>query len=358
MAANLTLANKNPFSTFDFLGYFIPGAFAIGLMYILTNGFQFEKSLMPPSIETLREMLLVHEGYVIFMLIFSSYIIGHLISYLSSVTVELFYIWCYGYTTDYLLLDHLDQDNILKSEFGATRFIWHIIICIIVLPLFICHFIVEIILNIKPFLSKRINDEMRNCLIKRINKLARKVGYEREIKMEDSSTSDIHRLVMHYVYENCQQHIAKYDNYVALYGFLRSLTLIFNLAFLYVVCRIMDSLDFAAFFNCWSLLIGVFVAVIVFLFAGEKRKVSLSNRWLCAISAMVVVQFVALILICFPENNVGEILQMLALFALTYWSYLGYTKFYRRFTLENLMSLLVCKDLDDGDSNRKNGGKG
>ena len=197
MAANLTLANKNPFSTFDFLGYFIPGAFAIGLMYILSNGFQFDKSLMPPSIETLREMLLLHEGYVIFMLIFSSYIIGHLISYLSSVTVELFYIWCYGYTTDYLLLNHSDQDNILKSEFGATRFIWHIIICIIVLPLFICHFIVEIILNIKPFLSKRINDEMRKCLIKRINKLARKVGYEREIKMEDSSTSDIHRLVMH-----------------------------------------------------------------------------------------------------------------------------------------------------------------
>ena len=105
----------------------------------------------------------------------------------------------------------------------------------------------EIILNIKPFLSKRINDEMRKCLIKRINKLARKVGYEREIKMEDSSTSDIHRLVMHYVYETCQQHIAKYDNYVALYGFLRSLTLIFNLAFLYAVCRIMDSLDFSAF---------------------------------------------------------------------------------------------------------------
>lgn len=163
---------------------------------------------------------------------------------------------------------------------------------------------------------------------------------------------------MHYVYENCQQHIAKYDNYVALYGFLRSLTLIFNLAFLYVVCRIMNSLDFAAFFNCRSLLIGGFVAVIVFLFAGEKRKVSLSNRWLCAISAMVVVQFVALILICLPENNIGEILQMLALFAFTYWSYLGYTKFYRRFTLENLMSLLVCKDLDDGDANRGNGGEG
>ena len=163
---------------------------------------------------------------------------------------------------------------------------------------------------------------------------------------------------MHYVYETCQQHIAKYDNYVALYGFLRSLTLIFNLAFLYAVCRIMDSLDFAAFFNCWSLLIGVFVAVIVFLFAGEKRNVSLLNRCLCAISAMVVVQFVTLILICLPENSIGEILQMLALFVLTYWSYLGYTKFYRRFTLENLMSLLVCTDLDGGDANRENRGEG
>lgn len=33
-----TLANKNPFSTFDFIGYFSPGALFVSLFYILTKG--------------------------------------------------------------------------------------------------------------------------------------------------------------------------------------------------------------------------------------------------------------------------------------------------------------------------------
>ena len=75
-------------------------------------------------------------------------------------------------------------------------------------------------------------DEEFQKLIKRINELAKQVQHK-EICENDTSTLDIHRIVMHFVYEHCQQHIAKYDNYVALYGFLRSITLIFNLSFLY-----------------------------------------------------------------------------------------------------------------------------
>ena len=37
---NLTLANKNPFSTFDFLGYLFPGALMLILAYALTGGFK------------------------------------------------------------------------------------------------------------------------------------------------------------------------------------------------------------------------------------------------------------------------------------------------------------------------------
>ena len=44
------------------------------------------------------------------------------------------------------------------------------------------------------------------------------------------------------------------------------------------------------------------------------------------------------------KEDVEEISQMILLMLATYISYLGYTKFYRRFTLENLMSLLVCKE--------------
>jgi len=44
---------------------------------------------------------------------------------------------------------------------------------------------------------------------------------------------DIHRVIMHYCYENYKNHVPKYDNYVALYGFLRSLSLLLSSMFVY-----------------------------------------------------------------------------------------------------------------------------
>ena len=341
MAANLTLANKNPFSTFDFLGYFIPGAFAIGIAYLLSDGLSFHEEI-PQSIDNLKKMMNNHEGYVIFMLILSSYVLGHLISYLSSVTVEIFYIWCNGYPTDYLLLDGLEKECILFSKKGGAGNIWHVIVCGIIFPLFVCHFLVEKLLVVGPFLSKRINDDMRDLLIKRINILLNKVGYGKTISKEDKSTLDVHRAVMHYVYENCQQHIVKYDNYVAIYGFLRSITLIFNMAFMYVVFRFFS--QYGAYVNCWSIFIAVMLSSIIFVYANSKLRESSFNSVLCAVSGVFVIFFTCSIFS--SESKAGEIFQMLVLFLLTYLSYLGYTKFYRRFTLENLMSLLVCKELD------------
>ena len=52
--------------------------------------------------------------------------------------------------------------------------LWHGLICLLLLPLFVCHFFVEKMLGVSRFLSKGLDDEMRSCLIKRINELAKK----------------------------------------------------------------------------------------------------------------------------------------------------------------------------------------
>ena len=341
MAANLTLSNKNPFSTFDFLGYFIPGAFAIGLIYILSEGLQFDKELMPNSMIKLQSLIGKHEGYFAVMLVILSYVVGHLISYLSSVTIEQFYIWCYGYPTDYLLLSERKKESLIElNKFGCKCF-WRIVICLLVLPLFMCHFVVERMLGVSHFLSKEMDDEMRNCLINRINLLAERVGHKK-IDKRAPSTLDIHRIVMHYVYEHCQQHVSKYDNYVALYGFLRSITLIFNIAFLYVIYRFLAYCNHGEIIDCCSATIALYVMLIFIGYAMKGIKDGISNQVLCVVSGVCVILFG--LLIHSSDGNGGEIVQMLMLFSLTYLSYLGYTKFYRRFTLENLMSLLVCKD--------------
>ena len=55
------------------------------------------------------------------------------------------------------------------------------------------------------------------------------------------------------------------------------------------------------------------------------------------------------IFMLFSSDKTGETIQIMAIFVATYVSYLGFTKFYRRFTLENLMTLLICKDESDGE---------
>ena len=341
MAANLTLANKNPFSTFDFLGYFIPGAFAIGLIYILSNGLQFDQKLMPASIVKLRSMIATHQGYVVVMLVLLSYVIGHLISYLSSITIEQFYIWCYGYPTDYLLLKNHKMKELIGIRNIDRKSLWHAIICLLLLPLFVCHFLVEKMLGVSRFLSKGLDDEMRSCLIKRINELAKKVQHK-EISENDASTLDIHRIVMHYVYEHCQQHIAKYDNYVALYGFLRSITLIFNLSLLYVVYRFFRYIYHGDIISMGTFIVILLYCFILYVYASYWGKLKEENTILSIIAGIVLILFVSIMMSV--KEDVEEISQMILLMLATYISYLGYTKFYRRFTLENLMSLLVCKE--------------
>ena len=99
---------------------------------------------------------------------------------------------------------------------------------------------------------------------------------------------DYHRVIYHYEYENSCNHRTKMDNYVALYDFLRAITLIFTGMFLFV--------------------------------AGTGL---------------------------FGSNEIGLYfwIDLLVLLALSYISFMSFFEFYRRFTLEAFMCLSTDKDL-------------
>lgn len=109
---------------------------------------------------------------------------------------------------------------------------------------------------------------------------------------------------MHYNYEHYANHVRKYDNYIALYGFLRSLSLL-----------------------CSS--------IFIFLFIAELKTIDSNNT----------IDWKAIFILS-------------ALFCVTYLYYLGFIKFYRRYTLENLMSILVDDkfngDIDNHANNDNN----
>ena len=108
-------------------------------------------------------------------------------------------------------------------------------------------------------------------------------------------TNDFHRVLMHYVYMNLEKSEVKTDNYIALYGFFRSITLIFCLYF-----------DFL-------LLMGV----VSFSLPGEK------------------------------EFDLASFVFILCLGIICFISFMAFAKFYRRFTLENYMMLLSDTTITD-----------
>lgn len=136
---------------------------------------------------------------------------------------------------------------------------------------------------------KAIDSYLQQNINKKIDSLLEKL----KLSQRDND-ADVHRVLMHYNYEHYANHVRKYDNYIALYGFLRSLSLLCSSIFIFLFVIEVKTIDFEASID-WN-------AVII----------------------------------------------LAALFCVTYLYYLGFIKFYRRYTLENLMSILV-DDKFNGD---------
>lgn len=90
---------QNPFSLYDFLGYVFPGLITIYLVLFFANVPSMENAA---SIWNGLKSPMANGGTLIssledtFVLIISAYVVGHLVAYLSSLTVEQFSIWVYG----------------------------------------------------------------------------------------------------------------------------------------------------------------------------------------------------------------------------------------------------------------------
>ena len=237
-----------------------------------------------------------------------AYVIGHIISYISSVTVEYFANKTFGYPSEYLMdsngqkwwklvsryFFNLDNDKLQMHErikhillqIITGRFICRLIISTILFPISFMTFVLGNCFGINSFITRPLD----YYLIEGIKCKYQKLMLNLEIKPQKVDVKcDYHRIIMHYVYYNlpiCQN---KTDNYISLYGFLRSICLIMNGMFLFITLKIIPTLDINASF--------------------DEKKV-----WTWSI-----------------------------LFILSYISFLAFVKFYRRFTLENYMIMLTEK---------------
>ena len=312
--------NKNPFSIYDFLGYLFPGL--VALMAVTYVAFSLEQSVNKLfSITNFKDVFTIEvsisEWQSTVVIIILSYIAGHIVAYLSSVVVEKFSNRLFKYPSLHLI--HATDDALalpkpffarsmddlsrllhryfrLRDNWGMKNwgsFLWRVVIGFVLLPISV-PMIVGIIFSINRFIARPLDEYVRNSIVDKLNRLAERL----KITLPDvNSEDDFHRIVMHYVYLNIPNCQRKVDNYVAMYGFLRAMTLI--------ACLLFDYLFFDYLF---------FIGNAIFV---ESQTLVFDSA--------TFLKFIFLIVVC----------NLL---------FLGFVKYYRRFTLENFMALLTEKE--------------
>lgn len=284
--------NQNPFSFYDFLGYLIPGGFFILLMYFC--GLTFDLNIVVDLTKLLREQSQILGVLNYASLIIISYIAGHFISITSAFFIEKYMNEKLGYPSQYLfnkLSDDLESicTPPCDEQFEDTkRKIKYIIIKIVLLPITPWDYATQ-----RLCYSQSLPFQLANTTWLMI-----KEGYEKKFRADNNLLKvgtglhdDLFRLAYHYVYEFSNQHQTKIQNYVALYGFCRNICLVFIITF-------------------WISLLTFF------------------HR--------------------FAEGGVFSysLISILLSFFFVYVFYVGFVKFYRRYTLEVLMAFAVLQSKD------------
>lgn len=293
--------NKNPFSIYDFLGYLFPGLIFLVMIFFISHT---KSAPIDEYFDFWKYKVLLKSGKeydwwesTVFIIV-SSYVVGHIVAYLSSSTVEYFTNHLFGYPSHYLLHEEVNNYGSVFSRYFSSptlgNFVWRILVMLILLPVTFVMLVLGIKFSLINFIVRPLDDYVRNSILHKLNELSNTLSLQQP---DVNSNADYHRIVMHYVYLNISACQRKVDNYVAMYGFLRAITLI--------VCIFID-----------YMLVDQIIYSIEILKANgfAHSTINWDGVWI-----FVVMVVVANLL------------------------YMGFVKFYRRFTLENYMALLTEK---------------
>ncbi|MCK5640753.1 MAG: hypothetical protein KAJ19_08145, partial [Gammaproteobacteria bacterium] len=222
---------QNPFSLYDFLGYFTPGAIVLyGILLILGH-----IDVNSTSIGYVNKYLSFDKAEIYVPFILFAYIVGHFLSFISSVTIEKYSIWAHGYPSNYLLgiVNH-GYYHAIKSH--NIRVVIRFVIWVLLAPISFSDYIFGKIVGVRDLYTKPLDPLLRNVLRKRIGALIKDHANIQANKEHGKTRNvDFFRYVYHFAVENSPNHLPKMQNYVALYGFLRTITLISLLLFWSIV---------------------------------------------------------------------------------------------------------------------------
>lgn len=276
------MIKESPFSVYDFLGYLIPGSLLIYAFIII----DYIKHNHYFKMEAFFKSFIAFKLDDLFVFILFSYTIGHLLSFASSITIERYANWRYSYPSKYLI--GIPYKGYWLSSKNWKDVTWRVLLIFLLFPCVIFDFILGRYFGFENFYKQSLDPMLRELISKKVKILLDRLGCGELVSYDpnDFTKHDFHRIITHYAYENSKNHQAKMSNYVSMFGFLRNLCLIFNIVSLYAFTR-------------------------VFLYC----PFSLTNN-----------------------------LILFTLCSMTYLSFMAFMKFYRRYTLEGLMVIVIMEE--------------
>jgi len=234
------IRQQNPFSFYDFLGYLIPGAvllLGIGWLYYfyLANDFFQSFSCLFGFLNSKGASF-----YLVFVIL--SYISGHIVGYLSSISIELFHNRYHGYPSDYLMnkderrtlsqflcYGSLVQGNPIQRNCSCfLRFRWCLFF-VSLLPISLLEFVFGTVFRLNKHYTRKASDLVLNMLERKAGNFFRNYKFDSEGRGVNWEEFDYIRVLYHFSLEKSNSHPAKMQNYVAIYGFLRNLSFCFLL---------------------------------------------------------------------------------------------------------------------------------
>ena len=271
---------QNPFSPYDFLGYLIPGlTFNYGIIFTYYNY----------NLYTFYTEISKYEKISISIpFIIISYIAGHLLSFVSSLTIEKYALWRYGYPSKFLLAkdDPPIHPKYFTENIYTLNTLLKILLPLILLPILIFDYI-SIKVNRNYWNNTKLDALSKQLIMAKAKKIYSSMLKGEGInlrKIQAEKSVDWFTILHHYTFERSKAHNPKFQHYVALYGFSR----------------------------CVSLLFVVFFWTNIYSFVDQG----------------------------FPFKNIYW-LKTSILFLLHYLFFLSFLKFYKRYSKETLMAMTV-----------------
>lgn len=285
------MGEKNPFSIYDFLGYLFPGIVAIFVAFIVRQSWIDEQCNLFKCLHVWNLLGLIRKEINLNWLeasvavVIVSYIAGHIVAYISSLTVEFLANKSMRYPSEYLLEG--SERSFFKEYFrtadiaNSKVYRWAILVVLWPLSLFFFTFSEY---GLRAFLASPLTGYLVQSIKDKTFSLYDKLGLARR---SVNDNIDFHRVVMHYTYLHVENAQRKADNYVALYGFLRAMCFISTLFYDYIfinamyTCRyvfIKDAVVCIDWFVIGVLVLGYIVCVLLFLaFIKFYRRFTLEN---------------------------------------------------------------------------------